>query len=166
MLANVSPKPLPGGFTLGQIAGNQLVRFDYTGTQRATWKEGKLFDKTTFTATREVEASQGVFPMPHFTPSYQQDFRNGWTGNTPDLQRFVRAGASFEDALTAAARMNGASVDGDQPVAIVQADKGEYFLAPLGFYTENGTGGSTFHYGGWTTGVGITGNVQRGDSAR
>jgi hypothetical protein len=153
----ITPKPLPGGFTVGQIAGNQLVRFDYAGTERATWKEGKIFNKTTFTATREVETAEGVYAMPHYTPRYQYNFKNGWTSNTPSQDRFIPAGASFEDALTAASQMNGASVNGQQPVAIVQADQGQYFLAPLGYYTDSGA----FKYGSWTTPNTIEGSVQR-----
>ena len=158
MIANVTPQPLPGGYTVGQLAGNQLVRFDYAGTERATWKEGKVFNKTTFHATREVETADGVYAMPHFTPDYQYRYRNDWTGNIPSVQRFIPAGASFEEALTAASQMNGASVDGQQPVAVVQADQGQYFLAPLGYYTNSGR---TFQYGGWTRPGDIRGGVQR-----
>ncbi len=154
----ITPNPLPGGFTIGQLAGNQLVRFDYAGTERATWKEGKVFDKTTFHATREVETSDAVYAMPHFTPDYQYRFKNGWTGNIPSPERFIPAGASFEDALTAAAQMNGASVNGQQAVAIVQADQGQYFLAPLGYYSTSGA----FHYGSWTAPNTINGDVRRG----
>ncbi len=157
MIVNVTPKPLPGGFTIGQIAGNELVRFGYAGTERAEWKEGKVFNKTTFQAMREVETADGVYAMPHFTPDYQYRFKNGWTGNIPSPERFVPAGASFEDALTAASRMNGASVNGQQPVAIVQADEGQYFLAPLGYYTNS----DAFKYGTWTGPNQIEGSIQR-----
>lgn len=158
MIVNVTPKPLPGGYTVGQLAGNQLVRFDYVGTERATWKEGPLFHKTPFVATREVETADAVYAMPHFTPDYQYRFRNGMTSNIPSPQRFIPAGASFEDALSAASQMNGASVNGQQAVAVVQADQGQYFLAPLGYYT---TGGA-FKFGSWTAPGTLEGTVQRG----
>lgn len=96
--------------------------------------------------------------MPHFTPDYKYRFQQGWTCNTPDVQRFIPAGASFDDALTVAGRVNGASVDGGQPVAIMQADTGQFFLAPLGYYSEGGS----FHHSGWTEPGDIRGTVQRG----
>ncbi|MCW2921423.1 MAG: hypothetical protein JWL76_1297 [Thermoleophilia bacterium] len=154
----ITPKPLPGGYTVGQLAGNQLVRFDYVGTERATWKEGPLFHKTAFSATREVETSDAVYAMPHYTPDYQYRFRNGMTSNIPSPQRFIPAGASFESALSAASKMNGASVNGQQAVAVVQADQGQYFLAPLGYYTNSGA----FKYGSWTAPDTLEGTVQRG----
>jgi hypothetical protein len=157
--SSVTPQPLPGGHDIGQFAASPLVAFEYAGTETAQWKEGGIFRKETYTATRDVTTSDQVFAMPHFNPDYAYRFRNRQTSNVPSRDRFIPAGRSFEHALQMAGRVNGASVNGTQPVAIVQANEGQYFLAPLGYYTNDG---ATFNYGDWTRPGNVMGDVVRG----
>lgn len=142
-------QPIPGGPTLGQIAGSRLVAFNYTATQQAKWSEGNMFhNRKELTAARPVETSDSVFAMPHFTPAYRDRYVNGSTRNTPAIDRFTAVGRRFTDALRAAADSVGTSVGGRQPVAVVQANRGQYYLAPLGYYDANE--GGRVHFAGWT----------------
>lgn len=145
---------------LDSFAARPLVAFEYDGVERATWTVGSFLRRSEhFVAERPVRTRDMVHAMDHFTLPHAIMYADRVGAAVPDAprDRFVPAGSSFEDALRMATDLSGGSLDARQPVAVVQAGEGRYFVTPLGYYD-----GDRPEIGTWTRPGDIAGEIVEG----